>query len=604
MSIIDYIIVAIYLGGLVYVGLHFKKKASGSIDSYFLGGRTTPWWVLGASGMASNFDITGTMLNTALIFAIGASGFFIEIRGGVTLIMAFLLAFMGKWNRRARVMTIAEWMKFRFGEGRDGQLARIIGAAAQIIFTIAMVTYFSVGAGTFIAEFFGIPGVLGLSPRFIGALCIIVIAMIYTVASGFQGVVWVDLFQSFLVFFTLITISVIAFTKFPLPDVFNVSYPLRDGGFQIMEVTKEGWASIIPKWELAFPANSDYSIFNLFGVAIIFYLIKVCFEGAGGTGGYMIQRFFAAKNDREAGLVGAFWTFLLSFRWLFIMAIAMIGIAWFNSPEYGGATIDPERVLPVVIMQIIPWGLKGILIAGLTAAAMSTFDSTVNAGAAYWVKDIFQTYIKPDASEKEMVWHGRIASIMIVTLGLLFSLVIRNINEIWGWITMALGSGLLIPFLTRWYWWRLNGYGFSLAVFAGIIAAILQKIFFPNIPEYISFVAVNSITVVAMIFFTLITKPTDDAVLANFYDVTRPFGVWGQFKKRHSKEIQAELTREHRNDLLAVAIAIPLQLSLFLTWMALLTRTWGQMVICLSLTLILGVVMYFVWYKNLSVHVD
>jgi len=498
-------------------------------------------------------------------------------------------------------MTIAEWMKFRFGERRDGHIARIIGAAAQIIFTIAMVTYFSVGAGTFIAEFFGIPPLFGLTPRFIGALAIIVIAMIYTVASGFQGVVWVDVFQSVLVFFTLFTISIIAFTKYPLPDVFNVSYPLRDGGFEILRVTRAEWTSIIPKWKLAFPANSDYSIFNLFGIAIIFYLIKTCFEGSGGTGGYMIQRFFAARNDREAGLVAGLWTFLLSFRWLFIIAIATVGISYVNDPANGLTQgVDPERILPMVIHHIIPWGLKGILIAGLTAAAMSTFDSTVNAGAAYWVKDIYQNYINPKASEKVMVWHGRIASIAIVALGLFFSLAIRNINEIWGWITMALGSGMVIPFLARWYWWRLNGYGFSAGVFTGIVAAILQKLFFPDIPEYISFIAVNALTAISMILFTFLTPPTEDDVLDNFYNTTKPFGSWKHISAKLPAHDRLAMQKEHRNDILAVALAIPFQLSLFLTLMTIGMQTWGQFAVVMSITIVLGVLLYFVWYRNLE----
>ena len=113
METIDLIIIIVYLLAIVVVGLIMQKKASRDIDSYFLGDRKLPWWVLGASGMASNTDIAGTMINTAFIYALGTKGFFIEIRGGVTLIMAFLMVFMGKWNRRSQVMTQAEWMHFR-----------------------------------------------------------------------------------------------------------------------------------------------------------------------------------------------------------------------------------------------------------------------------------------------------------------------------------------------------------------------------------------------------------------------------------------------------------------------------------------------------------
>ena len=96
MSTLDYGIVIVYLIGMVSIGVYFQRKASSSINSYFLGGRGMPWWALGASGMSSNLDVSGTMINTAFIFALGASGFFIEIRGGVTLIMAFLMIFQGQ----------------------------------------------------------------------------------------------------------------------------------------------------------------------------------------------------------------------------------------------------------------------------------------------------------------------------------------------------------------------------------------------------------------------------------------------------------------------------------------------------------------------------
>ena len=156
MERIDLIIIIIYLASIVIVGLVMQKKASRDIDSYFLGNRKLPWWVLGASGMTSNTDIAGTMINTAFIYALGTKGFFIEIRGGVTLIMAFLMVFMGKWNRRSKVMTQAEWMHFRFGRGKEGDIARIIAAFASIVMTVAMVTYFVIGAGKFVGEFLGI----------------------------------------------------------------------------------------------------------------------------------------------------------------------------------------------------------------------------------------------------------------------------------------------------------------------------------------------------------------------------------------------------------------------------------------------------------------
>lgn len=597
MAGIDYTIVIIYILAMIGVGLYFERKASSSIDSYFLGERGLPWWALGASGMSSNLDISGTMINTAFIFALGASGFFIEIRGGVTLIMAFLMIFQGKWNRRAMVMTQAEWMHFRFGSSRQGDAARLIAAGSTIIMTIAMTTYFAIGSGKFVAEFLGIPSFLGLSSQFWAATLMIILAMIYTVASGLYGVIWTDVFQSVLIFGTIIYICTISITDFTLPESFQVSVPLREGGFMALETTREAWTSVIPSWSLDIPAASSYSIYNLFGIAIIFYLIKVIIEGSGGTGQYMIQRFFASKSDREAGLLSLFWTCLLAFRWPFIAAIATMGIV-LGSQQ--GVIQDPETVLPVVINELVPTGLKGLLIAGLMAAAMSTFDSTVNAGAAYWVKDIYQAFINPNATTKQLMTHSRWSSVIIVILGLLFMLFIRNINEIWGWITSSLGAGLLIPILARWYWWRMNGYGFAAGTAAGMIVAVLQRLFLPDIPEYFAFLIATSASLIGMIAGTLSSPPTDMKVLTEFYKRTRPFGFWGPIRKSIPDEVMAQINTENRRDIFSTFLAVPWQVVLFLTTMAIILQDWTQFTWLLIILIALSVGLYFKWFRHLS----
>jgi len=664
MNITDYIILIIYLIGMLYVGFYFEKKASAGIDAYFLGNRSLSWWLLGSSGMSGNFDVTGTMINTAFIFAIGAAGFYIEFRGGVTLIMAFLLAFMGKWNRRARVMTIAEWMFFRFGDRRDGHIARIIGAVSQLVFAVAMVTYFVIGSGKFFAEIFNIPPMLGISPDMLAAIGLIILTMGYTVSSGLYAVVWTDFIQSVIIFFTIAFIAVMVFTKIPLQDKFKISYPLRPGEykeeiaktdwpkisqdlpsdslrlvyiapnnqsisiivnketidkqllslpekfevefsvkrnqFQSKSVTREQWTDVKPRWNLNFPKHADYSIYNFFGIAILFYLLKVFLEGSGGTGGYMIQRYFAAKSDREAGLLSLFWTFLLSFRWLFIGSIAILGIYYFNNIDTSIQSMDPEKVLPIVIHQMIPKGLKGLMVAGMMAAAMSTFSATINAGATYWVKDIYQTYMNPKASQRRLVWHSKISSIIIVMIGVGFAFTIRNINEIWGWITMSIGSGLLIPFLARWYWWRLNGYGFSWAVVVGMTAAVIQKLVFPYLPEYVSFLIINAIVAITLVVVTLLTPAPEDKVLGNFYNITKPFGFWGKFKSRLEPSMQKELTREHKFDVFTLLLAVPWQVCLFLMWMTLVMKRFDTFWILFGSTTVLSVALYFVWFKNLS----
>ncbi|RPH99016.1 MAG: sodium:solute symporter [Calditrichaeota bacterium] len=597
MALVDYIIVVAYLVAVVLIGVVVQKRAKTGIDAYFLGERSLPWWALGASGMASNTDVSGTMLNTALIFALGVSGFFVEIRGGVTLIMAFLMIFMGKWNRRAQVMTLAEWMQIRFGKTREGDLARIIAAISSIIMVIAMITYFAIGSGKFIGEFLGIPSFWGFSSEFWAATLMIVLAMIYTVTSGLYGVVWTDVFQGALIFGMIFSVVVIAMTQFTPPENFMVSLPLRDGGFTTMPMNFKEWSSFVPKWHLDIPAESSYSIYNLLGIAILFYLFKTVIEGSGGTGNYMLQRFMAARSDRECGYLSLWWTFLLAFRWPFIAALAIMGISISAS---GQLISDPEKVLPVVVNQVIPIGLKGFLVAGLMAAAMSTFDSTVNAGAAYWVKDIYQGYLKPNATKKQLMSHSRWASIVIVILGLFFSIFIKNINEIWGWITMSIGAGLMIPMLVRWYWWRLNGYGFAFGTIAGMVVAVLQKAFYPHIPEYWQFIVVSGSSLLVMVLVTLATPPTDENVLRDFYKRTRSFGFWGKIKNSIPESARKAVKSETRRDQISIFFAVPWQLVLFLTMMMIVFKRWHDLLILVPLLVILSAGLYYFWFRHLS----
>jgi len=593
MSTIDYAIILTYLSTIVIIGLMMQRKAGKNIDSYFLGERDLPWWALASSGMSSNLDISGTMIIAALIYAMGAKGFYIEIRGGVTLIMAFLMIYMGKWNRRSGAMTLAEWMKLRFGEGRSGQAARLVAAISSIIMTVAMVTYFALGGGKFLDQFLGIRNYLGLPSEFWAATLLISIAMVYTVASGLYGVVWTDVFQGILIFGAIAYMASLAYS-INLPEEFTISLPLFDGGFQRYTTTLKEWTSIIPSSELNIDGASQYSIYNLFGVAIMFYLMKVVLEGSGGTGNYMLQRFFAAKDDREAGLLSAFWVFLLSFRWIFIGSIAIIGVS------LGTKIVDPELVLPAVV-ETLPIGIKGFLIAGLMAAGMSTFDSTVNAGAAYWVKDIYQLYINPQASKKKLMAHSYMASIFIVLAGLGLMFVFKNINDIWGWITMSIGSGLLLPMLLRWYWSRMNGWGFAIGTLSGMISAIAFKAIAPaGVTEYTMFALSTTVSLIGTIIGTMFTKPTDESTLQSFYNKTRPFGSWGRFKSQlNPEEIQA-VDKENRRDIFSTVLAVPWQVSFFLLMMSFMFKAWTNVLVLGVVFLVLSISLYFTWYKHLS----
>lgn len=588
MQILDYTIVIAYLLAIVGLGFYLQRKASAGIESYFLGDRNLPWWALGASGMASNTDIAGTMVIVALIYALGVKGFFIEIRGGIVLVMAFFMIFMGKWNRRSQIMTLAEWMRFRFGSGKAGNFARLISAVANLVISIWIISYFAVGGGKFFGEF------LGINDRY-AAIFLIVLAMTYTAVSGFYGVVWTDVFQGILIFIAIIYVCILAWQTVTLPAEFSISVPLAGGEFQQIATNLTDWSNIRPQMELDLPGQ--YSSYNLFGVTIFFYVLKTSLEGFSGVGGYMTQRYFAAKSDREAGLLSLFWILLLSFRWPLVTAFAILGIHYGLTNEL---IADPELVLPKVIEAYVPVGIKGLLVACFIAAAMSTFDSIINSSAAYWVKDIYQPFLNPNASRETLIFQSRVASVAVVILGLLFSFPVVNINDIWGWLTLGFGSGLFMPLLLRWYWWRFNGYGFAIGTLAGMIGAIALKLSGVALAEYLNFLIPSTASLLGCILGTVLTPPTDDGVLDNFYKITRPFGFWSPIRNQLPDNIRAKINRENQRDILATCIAVPWQLVLFLTGMMLVMKQWNQFGILLLLLILLSIGLYFTWFRYLS----
>lgn len=568
---VDQGIILFYLCALIILGIFLKRRASQNIDNYFLGGRKIPWWVLGISGTTSFLDMTGTMVIASFFYIAGVKGLLVELRGGVALILAFLMIFMGKWYSRSKVMTTAEWMEFRFGPGKQGEAARLLNAAVNIVNTVAMVGYFFVGTGKFLSLF------LPFSPM-VCSLIMISVCLFYTAISGLYGVVYTDLLQAVLIVFATVYVSVKAF--------------LTIDASTIQSIAPAGWTDITPQWFIEMPPG--YQIYNLFGLSVTFFFLKVMIEGFAGQQAMVAQRYFASPSDRDSGRLAALWTLCLSFRWPFIMGIAVLGLF------LGNKVSEPEMVVPVVLATLIPAGIKGLVIAALIAAAMSTFDSTINAGASYLVKDIYQKFIAPKASEKRLIKTSYISSILIVVCGIIIGAATPSINAIWGWITMSLGAGMMLPLLLRWYWWRFNGYGYAIGTAVGTLGAILQKIFFPSLPEWIAFLIVGGAAIIGMLIGTYGFPATNKEVLRKFFIITKPMGFWKPVTDEMDSQVVRSVKRENHRDLFALVFAIPWQLSLFLTPIHAVIHYWARFILFLVVFILSSIGLYFTWYRHLS----
>ena len=588
LATVDWIIVLGFLVLVTIVGFALSRAASGGLEDYFLGGNKIPWWVLGISTSTSNFDMSGTMIIVAAVFSLGYKGFLVELRGGVGLSLAFLMVFLAKWLRRSRVMTSAEWMKLRFGTDKQGRAAHLLSALANIVLSLGMIIYFCTGAGKFLTHF------LPLS-AFTCTAVMVTIGLLYTLMSGLYGVVFTDVVQMILLSFTALYITVIAFGLAP-----DVTLP---AGFLALDLENPTGPAVA---QLASQAGWQ-PILELFGLVICIYLMRTFLEGSGGVGGYTDQRFFAARNEREASLLTLEAIVLSLLRWTMVAGLVVMGLHMVQHGAPGAEAIasDTESVLPVVLAQTLPAGVKGLVLAGLIAAAMSTFDSTLNAGASYIVKDVYQSYIKPHASREDLMRVSRWATIGLCLAGVLLSAVIPNINSIWGLITTALGPALFIPLFLRWYWPRFNGYGFAFGTGGGILAALVVDLGL-GMPLHTGFPTIVVISLATCVVTTLATPAVDDAVLVRFYTQVTPWGFWRRVSDLAIRRGQLTLQeagaqlQEKVNDAMALFFAVPFQMALLLGGMALVFHDWLKLGFFTAAGGLCGVGLYFFWFRGLK----
>lgn len=641
LSTLDYSVIAIYFVILIGIGWYLKRKAAQSIEHYFLGGKQLPWWALGLSGMAAWLDMTGTMIIVSFLYLLGPRGLYIELRGGVGLALVFMMIWIGKWHRRSGVMTGAEWMKFRFGTDKWGTFARLSQVVSQLVFSVGMLAYAIKGTGLFLSMF------IPFSPLTC-SMIIIGITAIYTMQAGFYGVVVTDIFQSLCILAGVIFIVVLAVSKMAGTDFAAIATSVT-GNTQ--------WTTTALQWKTEMPVG--YENYSLLTIVACFYLFKTFIQGMGVPGD---SKYFGAKNSRDCGLLSMMCGITLMVRWPLMIGFAILGIYMvkdmfpdqsvlldaatlikshigdIDKTQWVGAlsniindsaaypaemitglqqilgeewvskltllsyegTVNPERILPAVLLFEIPPVLKGLILVALLAAAMSTISITVNMTTAVVVRDLYQAYIKPKASNRELIYFSYAITILLIVAGMIMAYSLTSINDIWGWLMMGLSGGMIIPLGLRFYWWRFNGGGFAIGMLVGIVAAVLQRILLPDLLEWQQFLLAITIGLIGCILGTYLTAPTQRDVVENFYKKTRPFGFWKPYKNVLSVEMYAAMLREHKNDLIALPFAIVWQVSMFMIPMQLMLKAYTDLAITSVLFAIACIGMYKFWYLNLD----
>jgi SSS family solute:Na+ symporter len=587
LSTVDQVIVILYLIAIMSIGFAMKRKAAKGMSSYFLGGRSLPWWALAMSGSSSYFDITGTMWIVSTFIALGLKGMWVHMLWGFP-ITAFYLAYMGKWIRRSDAMTGAEWMKTRFGSGKAGDIARLSYTLFAVLTICALLGYSAIGMGKFGSIF------LPFSPV-VCAMLILGVTGLYVILGGFHGIVRVEIVQTIVLSAGAIVFAIIGYLHFD-PVVFAQKIP-------------NGWGDILPSmrpesFQGLVSGGTDYSLFGALVAVWVAKGLLLCLSGPEQL--YDFQRFLAAKDERDASKLGALWGLIHTVRWSFAMAIAVMAIMGLGNVVLDEKLkADPETALPLIIGSMLPVGLVGFMLAALLSGFLATFSSTVNGGAAYLVKDVYQRYINPEADNKTLVWVSYISSALLIIVGLIISVFGTSINTAFLWIFGTLAAGILPPNVLRWYWWRLNGQGYAAGVFGGMALSLGQvfvdTMYLDNpLPLYIGFPVIAIASTVITIVVSFLTQPTDIETLKNFYRKVQPAGAWGPAKEALLGEEptfkkQSPFWRDAMNTLISM-VGIT---ALYVSMLYLVLHQLATGFTLLGITGLSVVVLYFTWYKHL-----
>jgi len=608
LSALDISIIVAYLVLTIFLGFWISKRASKNLDSYFLGGKTMPWYLLGLSNASGMFDITGTMWMVAILFVYGVKSTLLPWLWPVWN-QVFLMIFLAVWMRRSNVLTGAEWLKTRFGDGMGSRLSHISVVVFALVAVIGFIAYSFEGIGKFVVMF--LPWDLSthlagveISSEHMYALLIMSITTLYVVKGGMYSVVITEVLQFVVMTVACIIIGVIA-----------MNLVSED---QINAVIPEGWKSLSFGWRLDLEwtklseqvnhalnnkiSTDGYELFTIFMMIVIFRGILVSI--AGPVPGYDMQRVLAAKTPKESALMSGLVSLVLFIpRYLMIAGLGVIALVYFNPDTlFSGNEIDFEKILPYALSNFIPTGVLGIILAGLIAAFMSTFAANVNAGPAYIVNDIYKKFINPNASNKTLIQMSYLSSVLVVIVGILVGFYVTSINDILQWITAALFGGYAAANFLKWIWWRFNGYGYFWGMIAGLIASMSIPKLFPDMSIIYAFpLVILPISTLGSLLGTLLTKPDDEDVLMSFYRNVRPWGFWNPiYKKVLAVDPTFKRNTSFGRDMFNSGIAVIWQMVLILIPIYLVIREYMSLAISIGVLVITMAILKVNWYDKLE----
>ena len=545
ISFIDWLIIFSFFGVFILIGFITSKKSGENSKEFFLSGRNMPWWMLGISMVATTFSADTPNLVTNIVRQNGVSGNWQW--WGFLLTGMMTVFFYAKLWRRSKVLTDLEFYELRYS-GKPAKFLRAFRAIYLGVFFNVMIMASVCLAGIKIG---GI--LLNLSP-FECVFYSSVITVFYSSLGGLRSVVITDLIQFVLAMVGSIWACIYILN---LNDI---------GGLQSLINNP----LVIDKLAF-FPELSDKETFlTILIIPIAVQWWAVWYPGAEpGGGGYIAQRMLSAKDEKNAIystlLFNVAHYALRPWPWILIALSSLIIYPTLTDissafPLVDESIIGNDIAYPAML-YLLPSGLLGLVLASLIAAFMSTISSHLNWGASYISLDFYKRFINKKASEKQIVLVGRISTIFLMIIAGFFAL---NLSDALGafQILLQIGAGTGSIFLLRWFWWRVNAY----SEITGMIVSFALAIYFQWFHSDLTGIELASyekllwsifITTSSWILVTLLTKPSDNRILLEFYNRIKPYGIgWNGFLKSNNIKKTGNNEDSSMKDLLLMFLGI------------------------------------------------
>ena len=512
LSTLDWGIIILFFVLTLVIGLLVSRKAGTSSTEFFLSGRNMPWWLLGISMVATTFSADTPNLVTDIVRKNGVSGNWVW---WAFLLTGMLTVFVyAKLWRKSGVVTDLEFYELRYsGKGAAflrGFRALYLGVFFNIMI-MASVCLAAIKIGSVLLGFTAVETLIIAST----------ITVLYSSLGGLKGVVITDFFQFILAMGATFWAT---YYIIDLPQIGSLDALLTH-------------PNVIPKLDFIPDFQQREVFITLFILPIAIQWWSVWYPGAEpGGGGYIAQRMLSAKDEKNAVWATLLFNFahyaLRPWPWILIALASLIIFPDLQSLQAAFPDIDPSIVKDDLaypaMMTFLPAGLIGLIVASLIAAFMSTISSHLNWGSSYVVYDFYQRFVKPEASEKELVRVGRWSTLILMIASALFALLLSNALEAFQ-ILLQIGAGTGLLFIMRWFWYRINAYSEITAMTVSFVLALYFKLIhtklgFDPIADDIQLVLGVAITTLSWVVVTLVTSPSDKKTLNEFYKITQPGG--------------------------------------------------------------------------------